>query len=1292
MNHPVLTPPSTLPLAWCLLALASQVALAQVPELELRGSVTRFQAIEEVIQAWRPNRHVFVKGDVGVGQRQLDELQNWISQQAPNWTVVLMESAANESYRAADGREYHGLDAVEHALGHGLSNRTGFGSLEHPQTGESHGAVFVLFLRERKFSYFGSVAQDRRELGEAQWMGQLDQPAFRAMRDGGRIIDAAKDTLRTIDAQLSRAIASEAASAERAERERERAAAQVRRGLDITRQRIQEVQLAAANFRIAHPTATGPLAVPLLAEWQTEIEAIEQELNPETARQLDQRLAKLNDAVERQLNGYSSFNGLAQRQQSIERELAALAKSPAGVAKAEVSQAKKLLEQAAQYAQRGDLGIEESLAGASAAAQAGKLLVEQETAQLQRDAQRRVWIRRSVLLTLGLVAIAIAGLLALLNRRRRPALLKAQHELAQRESSVAEETDGINTIFVHSEDLLGSPEQLAKRGYEGLTQQTSRQALNYVDDLFIMSREIRRVVGEAKELVYPTSLTGRLVNLFSSDRYQQAINQVSGKPLVFNRLHGLPAVLRDQIQLNRDGSVPEEISLTFEDVFKAFKQRGADARQTLETIEASLTGIGEAISQLQIELQQIMASEKELTQAAANDRYFSLPRLFDSLIPAIQRDLDTADQQAAFDAVQAMQITLPAARRKITETAAVVLILKQARTQQFPVLTQASEQLQQLGYASSWIDDELLSMTATADQLMEVINQRSVASETEELSAALGRLQATAERAVNYAQSIEGELLPNLQVLSDKIEQGRHSLADKLQTSVSQVLNEVERDPDDWLALAGKHLGAAQASLNLGRNPLVEAALEAMQGAAERTEQLLQASQTALEHYPERAQQARTELERLMARLPGVTRELEPVQAAYEESALLMTDVENAVSNAQAAPLTAAAMISQAAAPTTLIESWLHQAASAQAAGQVLAAEDLLHEAAETLTLAHQRLDSVQQHLQRVATQATQNQTTLGRLHDQITLLMRATADPLVMQPTLDRMAQTQLAIQAWRRDLTTSQVARNPFEVQQDLVELGQSCQQLESQCIADRQAHAEAARALAGATRQLPVAQELVQQSQTDGIPDSQAIVEANRRIAALAQQLTSLQRELDTPHASWKHVDEHSSRIQAELRAAADSLSGELQNAGQALTNFQLASQAVYQAEQWSGAYGIRVGGSPGVSELQRARQGLEQGNYGLVLELAKLASTMAQGAVQQAEREVTRRRMAEQQAAEAERRRRTVRNAGSPFGGGFNMGSGKPFGGGSFGGGRSFGGGGSSSSKSSGGNSGFGRSGW
>ena len=147
-------------------------------------------------------------------------------------------------------------------MGNGLSNRTGFGNLEHAQTGESDGAIFVLFLRERKFSYFGSDAQDRRGLGESAWRGRLDQPAFRAMRGGGRIIDAAKDTIQSINAQLEQAIRSEADSAARAERERERAAQEVRRRLKAIDERAEQVKLNAANLRrrrLGH-SAAGRLA------------------------------------------------------------------------------------------------------------------------------------------------------------------------------------------------------------------------------------------------------------------------------------------------------------------------------------------------------------------------------------------------------------------------------------------------------------------------------------------------------------------------------------------------------------------------------------------------------------------------------------------------------------------------------------------------------------------------------------------------------------------------------------------------------------------------------------------------------------------------------------------------------------------------------------------------------------------------------------------------------------------------------------------------------------------------
>ncbi len=1280
-------------LSGCLLV--GELCHAQaVPNLQLKGGVTQIQRVEDVIDNWQPNRHVFIKGDIGVGRRQLDELQDWISKNAPHWTVVLMESAGDERYRAADGRDYQGLDAVEHALGNGLSNRTGFGNLENAKTGESDGAIFVLFLRERKFSYFGSDAQDRRGLGESAWMGQLDQPAFRAMRGGGRIVDAARDTIKSIDARLGQAIQSEADTAARAERERERAVEEVRRGLKATGERVEQVKLEAANFRQKNTTATGPLSAPPLAAWQTELDAISDELTPDTARDMNQRLSRLNDAVERNLNGYASVHGLDDREKALNLRLVALEQSPSGVAADNVSAIKKLFSQAKQNAQAGELGIEETLVQIDASLQAGQLLVDGETAALRQAQLRAMWIRRTVWFMLGLVGLVIAAVLAILNRRRRTPMLKAQAELAERERSVAEQTDGINTLFVRNDDILGSREQLRKRGYEGRTQQLSNQALDYVDDLFIMSKEIRRVVSEAKELVYPRNQLGRLTNLFSPTRYQQAINHVTGKPLQFNSVDGLPSVLRGQIPLSNDGSLPDQISMTFEDVFQAFKKRGQEATQALDTIETCLAGVNDELTKLQRDLELMTLREKELAQDAARDHYFDLPNFFEQLIPAIQKDVAIADQQSAFNAVEAMQNAIPEARRMLDQAGELATQIRQAREQLFPELTSAAEKLKQWHYTSTWIDDDLREITARANEFMQLASERSIAPEIEELANRFSQLRSKAQTSVELGERIESQLAPDLQALQGRIEEGRQSLAQKLGTSVDRVLDEPNRDPDDWLATAQKHLETARSTLSMGRNEVVSSALEAMQSTAARAEGLVQDSHEAVDSYEDQRKTTQADLERLIGRLPVVAGKLEPVAASYEASTMLVSLDAQGMTQESRQVVAASELLQAASAPTSNIQELLQDAAQAREQALVLQAEDYLREAAAITAHAHQQLDHIEAHLQAIATHARENSALLIRLNDQLKKLLDFTRDPLVMQHTLNSLDSMRQALDGWQRELSAKQLARNPFEVAHSLDELRQQLVQLESQCNADRQAHAEAARAVAGAQRQLQAAEQLVRQSQTDGIPDSQVTVQANARIATLKRSLAGVQQELQAPHGNWKVVDDSASKIQVDMRTACDALGGELQNASQALSNFQLASQAVYQAEQWSGAYGVRVIGSPGVHDLERARNGLQQGNYGVVLELARVATLAAQAAVSQAEREVSRQRIAEQQAAEAQRRQRQAKRASrnSPFGGGGfgGFGGGGSSSRGSFGGGRSSSGRSSSGRSSSG--SGFGRSGW
>jgi hypothetical protein len=198
--------------------------------------------------------------------------------------------------------------------------------------------------------------------------------------------------------------------------------------------------------------------------------------------------------------------------------------------------------------------------------------------------------------------------------------------------------------------------------------------------------------------------------------------------------------------------------------------------------------------------------------------------------------------------------------------------------------------------------------------------------------------------------------------------------------------------------------------------------------------------------------------------------------------------------------------------------------------------------------------------------------------------------------------------------------------------------------------------------------------------------------------------VQQEIEGIHGDWHAVGRKAAEVQSDLATVSRQLSSELSQANEALQSFQLASESVYNAEHWTGPWGLRIKDSPGVRQLESARSQLQAGNYPAVLDLSRQAHQMALVAVQRMEREVQKRRIEEQQRTERIRRERMAAEAARRgtivIGGGgsiFGSGSSGPFGGGgSFGGGGPFGGGGSFGGGGGGGvsdnNSGFGRSGW
>jgi hypothetical protein len=679
----------------------------------------------DVIELWKPDQHLYVKGNLGVSSSQLDALEAWLDANGPRWTVVLLQDAEGEAFRTADGRMFRDMDAVRYALGQGLSNRTGFGKLEHPRTGETDGCIFVLFLRERKFSYFGSEAQDRRNLGEDHWIGELDRPAYRAMRSGGRIIDAVQDTVTQINSKLEQAIATESEAAEAQQRERQRSREQVLTELSHLRELVASAKTEAAAFKQQFPQAEGQLAAPPIAAWTRTLDTVAQEMNDSNVRDMQAQLGGLRAEVSGLLGRYALSNEFDELSGHVQDGIRQVESRLSSLGLPGVPKASELLEAAAAARKQGDPTFVDRLDEAGTEVEAAETRAQEEDARLEQVAARKRLVRRTAATTLG--GVSLAGLCGLfyLNRRRVPVLQRTLKEFASREKVVRGEMDQVLSVFGRASEVLGDRQKVEARGYEGLTRKLVDQAFGGVDELLVMSNEVSRVMKEARGILYPASPVNRLKNLFSAESYERGLNHISGEPVRFHENQGIPAILR---KIAKSGPPPEgnsaandeEVSLTFEEVFSAFHERGKGTAETLDRVENALRQLPARLAEVQAQFDEATRLEKELDTANDQDGFFVVDNFFAKFLPAIREELTTAESRAISDPVLAVEQLLPAIAAKLGPALELARSLQRARAEVFPKFNEHAPKLKQRGYDTRWISAAIQTAGARANELFQV--------------------------------------------------------------------------------------------------------------------------------------------------------------------------------------------------------------------------------------------------------------------------------------------------------------------------------------------------------------------------------------------------------------------------------------------------------------------------------------------------------------------------------------------------------------------------------------------
>ncbi|HEX6903759.1 MAG TPA: hypothetical protein VF789_28875 [Thermoanaerobaculia bacterium] len=1181
-----------------------------------QAAYVRAHTIQEVISRWRPETHLYVLGDVGLEEDALRELAGWIGDR--HWTVLLVQDATGLTYTDAEGTPRAGEDAIEYGTGQGIPRQAGFSAQVHPRTGQPDGAIFTIVLAQRALFYTGSEAQDSRGLGEYSFRGDLDQWAIAALRSGGDIAGAVRNTIAGIDGRLEQAL---------------------RQEIDANKAPIVEATSAlvllearVTALHVEYPGAPGPLP-------QTDTEALRRELaaaeallagSPEEAvRKAEEIRTRAGEQAEQiQMYLYAG-----EELRTAEADLARLERRPgAEAARPELESARRSLDAMRRPHARGDVPDLRTLGTVKAAVYTAQRRISYaETAANVR----RVLGRFLLFLLAGMLVVAGFKL----NHRRRGAKREARELLDAWRTALDKKLEALlDELERRVARFVGPASGEGRRPWEGETLRLAEAIRADVGSLYILWTSASGVLQQAEALIRARGL-GAVYNFFLPGKYRRGIALLKDEPVPFDPADGLPRLFghertwRDD--LLGDLASYQPFRKTFQEIVNELNLRAARAAEGLGVVESSVTDGPSELDETGERIRATAALQDRLQIDSFPDSLFLVPALFAAALPAAEAVLDRARELFPADPVRALGSDGAMARRIATEAAQLAGWIAGARRGALPAVEAGLGALREATVGAGWIEEERRRLSGRADLLASQAAERTIAPGLEELAQGLADLGERVGRAVALSRTLRETARPEIHRVATVVQSARGELGRALGLPPDRILREEGADPSERLESAARQADAAHESLGRGELTAASAALAEAARLTAEAEAIVEATGQAFADHATTVEERRAETARVEGLLPHHERLLARIREAFAPSVLALRADDPAHPDANA---TLADNLEEVRAHLGLAHEKLGRAVAAFPAGKLLASADFLRQVKTHQESAVHRLEEVAERQARLEKTVESNRALLetlqGRVReDQVSIA----GDPRIMRPTVAAFEEGVRQLERARRSVEA--VPGDPLTAEEKLLTAKAILDDVHDRMApADRALHAEARKSVEAAARQLAAAASLTRRAAGDGIPDSPETTQAVSALDSLSAAHGRVQEALEVPHGDWRTLDAEADRIAAGAAHSAAALTGELAAAEAATAAISSASNWVHDATSWRGDYGVTISGNPGADALSEARSHLEQGRYGEAERLAGRAERIAADAVADAEATVRLRRAEEERREREERERR------------------------------------------------------
>ncbi len=1303
-------------LAWLSFA-APQAARAQSVTLRRTDSQTsagslnyfRFENIEEVIRAWKPDQHLYVKGDLGLSPAQLMELEGWLHKRG-HWTVILIQDSSSQRYTNEDGRVETGMDAVELSLSD-LMEVGSFRGQTNSVTGEQDAAVFILFLNERKFSYRSSEAQSRRGFGQNRWIGKLDRPAYRAMRGGGRIIDAVKDTVKSIDTPLGNAIAEEQKIAAQRERQRKRAMDDIAAQVSQIQKKLTLIESYAKKVREDRPSATADLTSPKLNGIETQLAELQESLASSDANVsgLRDNVSQIGDASDDWINLYNEYARFDDSHSQLKQRRTQLASDAADLRPAideSLSEVDTMLTDARDAYENADSKFQKHL---NAAAHELKTATDQLTAAREdrnRTAARQSLIRRTAMAVGAFLTTLLAGLLFWLNRRRAPSKTRAIQRLEARQNEVNKEMEGIGDLLKRADIVVGDRKAIERKGYQGKTKELSETALDDIDDILVMSNSVEKVMDDAKEKIEPESLWRRVTNRFSSRGYDEGFDMLENQPIEFGENDGISIVrdegdgpIESQNSVDADGQKKQTISLSFAELFKIFRKRSDRVSGTIDKVENGWTQIVSTNTDLQAAIDQAYDTEQQARQATEQDSLLSVPQLFENLLKSAQADQDASEELGKSDPISAIAGPATDGLRKAANADHLSRELVDVRKSALPSMRKNAAALAERKRQVEWIDAALDDFADRAQSLATEAMSTNVEEGINQWRVSFDKFTAAVNRSVELHDQSAGEVTDAITAATQSVASARAKIAERLQLGPDKVLAERARTANDSLAFAAKHNAASQTSLDRGDPPAAELSVSEALGWVNTANYTAGESLRVLEELPRDSENLTNEIDSLKRSAQSSGELLHAIEGRFTDSALVIEGVSidgktdlpdegSATTIYEPVSIFAGELYRFAVRQQEQSTACNNDAMAFYKQARLLEADERHQRAVKLLQHSQQNLQLLTDHAQSLEQMVSDNQAGLEKLQTRFNDLEETLNQHHVTRGTQQTARSLHEKYGDVSRSIETITGRRDPAAEGQSISDIDGQFDQFRDLLNTDQAMYDEARRSIESLRQLLSSAQRTVRQSETDQIPDSRRVEQGLQQLEKADRIADKLTLMMKAPHENWNEIDQEADQTLAQATQTLANLQQELDRAQSAAAAIQRAANEYRSAMGWSGNYGIRANPRRVRHTIDQAREALSRGDYNGAANIAQQSISLIANAIAIAQNEVRRRQAAERRQQE-QRRRRKNRSIG---GGSIMIPSGFP----DFGSGRGSSRSSSSRSSSSGGSSsgrgGFSRSGW